>query len=251
MSAIGLILMDLCQKRGVLYMTPKHSVRVSRLLREREKSVSLLTPRIQSGLQAGWRKLYPKLRAIDRTRLGKEDWLDQWYHAWQAAFIADLEAAFEAAIAETAAFESDFWTRDFAPVSIDPAAVARQYMVRRADKITRVNAGTKAAVREALAEWYGDPDLTLADLTERLSGEFGEDRARLIANNETTALTSEVTAATMGQLGLMRWTWQTRLEYNVCEICRPLHGVVFTVNDPMPPDGSHIGCMCVPAPIVE
>jgi uncharacterized protein with gpF-like domain len=233
-------------------MTPgRHSVRVQRILRERERAVAKLTPLVHAGLQAGWRKLYPKLRRIDRARVRKEDWIDQWYHDWQAGFAADMEDAFAQAITETAASESDFWTRTVAPVTIDPISLARHYVVKRGHLITGVGKDTQKAVRDALSEWYGDVDMTLADLVDQLTPEFGDTRAALIANTETTALVSDVTLATMGQLGLTRWTWQTRLEYTVCDICRPLHGRVFTIADPMPPDGSHIGCMCVGSPIVE
>jgi hypothetical protein len=240
-----------------------HSARVQRIIRLHAKASARLQPQVHAALQKGWRTLLPKLKAIDRQRVLKDDWMDVWYHEWMAGFTADMEQAFVDAIDEIASQEQDFWSAAVAPIRIDPARIVAAHIVDRAHLITGVGKVTKAAVRSAVNDWFADPDRTLADLTDDLSQYFSGDRARLIAVNETTALISATTADTMGQLGLTHWTWQSRLEYNVCEQdltgpdgatyagCKALHGQVFSVNDRMPPDGSHIGCYCVAAPVVE
>jgi hypothetical protein len=251
-------------------MASRHSIRVRRVLVHRQNVASTMQPQIMAGLQAGWRRLYAQLRRIEPGKVQKEDWIDGWYEAWQADFSADMESAFQEAIQEVSADEQAFWTQAVAPVNLDPEKLVREFITQRAHLIRGVTGDTKQMVRDQVQAWYGNPDASLTDLAAGLSDEFGESRAWLIANNETTALVSGMTRESMMQLGLLRWKWQSRQEWNTCppagskrELnlpgpdgkgyngCRELHGLVFTINDKMPPDGSHIGCMCTPAPIVE
>jgi len=235
----------------------RHSDRLRRLERVRQPVEKHLGVSTLQGLARGWRLLYPKLRALQKQQV---DPLQDWYDSWSVEFAEMLLAALEGAAATLSETETAFWAGYAAGGSqlvLDPHEIVTAYNQSIGAKIGVNGRGyqiaetTRDRVREAVSAWHADPDMTIADLSDSLSQWFAPSRAQLIARNEVTALSSATTRTLMDKLGVGRWTWQTRLEFNVCDICRPLHGKVFTVNDPMPPDASHIGCMCMAAPLIE
>lgn len=268
-------------------MPARHSDRVRRLLRLRSRPEARIQGVVHKGLRLGWRSLYPKLRRLDKAvfyvgefalpripgavaydvnglrvpdTLGKQgNLIDDWYAEWQDEFVIALRAVLEESAGMVTEAEAAWWSEMMGRgLMLDPYQIVQAYEAQIGAKIgtgkkgNEITETTRQEVAEAVQRWYGDPDMTLNDLADALGFWFSPDRAQLIAVNETTALVSGVTKDVMNQLGLGRWSWQTRLEFNVCiAICQPLHGKVFSINDPMPPDGSHIGCICTAAPVVE
>lgn len=227
-------------------MTYRASARVSALLRARVGASQALESPVARSLQAGWRGLAPKLARLNKADTVIDVWLKDWADEFEAAYLSGLEAAAK----PLAQAEAQAW-RDY-KVTFDSAAIADGYYKRIGENITGdIKAVTLNKIREKVALWRADENLSLSGLADSLSYWFSPERAWLIAVNETTQLVSYSTREAMRQMELERWTWQSRQEWNTCSQCRALHGQVFTVRDMMPPDGSHIGCFCVPAPILE
>lgn len=236
-------------------MSARHSDRVRRLLRLRARPEAVIQAATHTQLKRGWRALYPRLRGLRK----QGDVLDGWYDDWAGEFAAALLVALNEASGVLAVSESAFWSEQSGnALDLDPYQIVRDY----ADSIgARIGAGakgneitetTRQMVADAVQAWYSAPEMSLAELAGQLGFAFSPMRAQIIARNETTQLTSAVTKDVMTRLGLNRWSWQTRQEWNTCkEICAPKHGVIYSLGDPMPTDGSHIACMCTASPVVE
>lgn len=96
---------------------------------------------------------------------------------------------------------------------------------------------------------------TLTELTRRLGPLFGETRARLIAETETTRAFAEGNLAAWRQSGVIkRKRWNTANDEIVCPICGPLHNTVVDMDNTFPGnlDGppAHPRCRCWVTPVV-
>lgn len=236
----------------------KHFDRLRRIERLRAQPEAHIERVVTAQLRAGWRSLYPQLRArLVRKGAGGHDWIDTWADEFQGEFAEAIKPALEQAAQQVAESDAALWSEAAGgKLGIDPLKIVRDYEAAIGAKIgvgrkgNEITDQTRQKVRAAVNEWYADPDMNLGDLTEALASSFSGDRARLIAVNETTALVSYVTKDVMSQLGLSRWTWQSRLQpydpktkTGTCPLCLSLHGKIFNASDPMPPDGSHTGCV--------
>ena len=182
----------------------------------------------------GWRRLVPSLR-----RLRKQD-DEGWWDDWEADFEDEFNRVFTNAIDRLAGIEQGWYAGLGIDVTYDPRWILVHHQTGK--DITRISQDTRDRVAEQINTWF-TTDEGVDTLVGQLSDQFGERRAMLIAINEATTLSSTVTEEMMRNAGLDGWQLYTMLDDYVCDICRPLHGQMFTMRDPMPPDGTHIGCI--------
>lgn len=220
-----------------------------------------------------WRRLYPELRTLRTTRDAHlEHGLVMtkalsftpgaaFWREFESRLAARLEAALLAGTVDLAAIERAWWAGRATSVDINPAAIIESLDI--GSRVVNIAETTRREIGNRVKTWYDTPGATFQEITDSLSHLVTEDRAALIAVNETTELNSAVTDAVMGVTGVDEWTWNTRNNEVVCTQdipgpdgagyagCRALHGRTFRRGDLMPPKGSHIGCFCNPIPKVR
>ena len=97
---------------------------------------------------------------------------------------------------------------------------------------------------------------TLRALQKRLAPLFGEKRARLIAETETTRAFAEGNMAYFREVGATRRRkqWVTSYDELVCPICGPLHQKIVDLDDEFAPGimlpHAHPRCRCWIVPVV-
>lgn len=232
-----------------LAQRPRRFSRSLRMRSARKQVEQVLYDGVQRAFYKGWLHLVPHIRRLKKdAALYKQSSEEQMWAEWEQAFNAALDEAFLAAIGVLGEADREWYASAGLQVDYDPRAILEQHQVGR--NIRRIGSDTRSAVDAKIRGWYAT-DLGMDALINDLSREFGENRARLIAITETTAISSTVTRELMRAGGLSRWTWETLRDELVCvAICAPNHGQVFTFNDPMPPDASHPGCRCQSAPVL-
>jgi hypothetical protein len=224
-----------------------------------------------------WRQIYVKVHTLDqqRPRIAK---LYLPMHKivisddlWQA-FQTRLESALTDAITNGvvtfdqihAAYNAGWTTGP--EQHIDSDEFADSHHAEIGSKVAHIAQATQNAVSSKILAFYHTPGMTLQTLVDDLKNDpqtgFGVARAKLIASNEVTWANSAVVRDTMTRMGATEWWWQTMRDEVVCKRpittksgakvmgCRALHGQTFSINQPMPPEGSHIGCRCTPVIIL-
>lgn len=141
-------------------------------------------------------------------------------------------------------------------LEIDSEAIARQLQSGIGTMVTRVSKTIKRQVGRQIVGWYNTPGASMQTIVKQLMPTFDLTRAELIARTEITRLDSLVTEQIAQKIEATEWWWMTLRDQLVCTRnltgpdgktyagCRALHGKTFKVGQPMPPDGSHIGCRC-------
>lgn len=141
-------------------------------------------------------------------------------------------------------------------LEIDSEAIARQLQSGIGTMVTRVSKAIKRQVGRKIVGWYNTPGASMQTIVKQLMPTFDLTRAELIARTEITRLDSLVTEQIAQKIEATEWWWMTLRDQLVCTRnltgpdgktyagCRALHGKTFKVGQPMPPDGSHIGCRC-------
>ncbi|GIV82074.1 MAG: hypothetical protein KatS3mg051_1428 [Anaerolineae bacterium] len=150
---------------------------------------------------------------------------------------------------------------------------ARRYV---ADLVRGINETTLQIFRTAIADWI-ERGGTLEDLAQFIEGKLPEldvpegwsggklkwalsrERARLIAQTETTRAFAEGSIARWEQAGVTLGRWRTNNDELVCPICGALNNVVGNLRAGWqhPKTGrlyrppAHPGCRCFLAPVVE
>jgi hypothetical protein len=130
-----------------------------------------------------------------------------------------------------------------------------KYVGTIGEQVTNVTLNTQKMVADKITKWYKTPGETMGQVINDLRGEFGRDRAELIAQTEITRLSSHIEEELAATLGYNTWWNETRRDQLVCKKrmvgpegtivdgCRALHGKVFIVGKhKMPPH--HPGCRC-------
>lgn len=83
-------------------------------------------------------------------------------------------------------------------------------------------------------------------LINRLVGETGlytRNRARLIARTEVTNMYAQGNLIAWGNRGVKEYSWRTRFDERVCEICGPLHQQHYDLDSNIYPP-AHVACRC-------
>lgn len=201
------------------------------------------------------KKSYPRKRLLQ-----KEYGISQGlYDTFKKRLHDRLMAEIKAGALVLAAINLDMLIKQMGePIEIDTDKIAASYESMLGERITKTEESIKRMVGNKVVNWYSRDGSTLGELVDELSGTFDRKRAQLIAVTEVTRLNSNVQEHTARQIGVTEWWWATRQNESVCTRpmsgpdgrkyngCRGLHGKVFKIGDPMPPDGSHPGCFCSP-----
>lgn len=150
---------------------------------------------------------------------------------------------------------------------------ARRYV---ADLVRGINTTTLDVFRTAIADWI-DKGGSLEDLAKFIEGKLPEldippgwspdkvrwavsrERARLIAQTETTRAFTEGSINRWEQAGVTKGKWRTNNDELVCPICGALNNIVGNLREGWrsPKTGelyrppAHPGCRCFIAPVVE
>ena len=221
-----------------------------------------------SELQRCWRDVRIRLRRLEDMH-GNPPPLAKSIHVHQDLwdkFRARMRQRLTQALLDGTITLEQLTNAYLAGLGVEPVHInTREFAAHMEDqiglRITRVTLVTKRQVAAKIVKWYNTPGQTMKNIIQELEPKFGLDRAFLIAQTEITRLNSLVQQETAHQLNVQTWWWDTRRDSLVCEHklkgpdgriykgCRELHGKVFTVGMPMPPEGSHIGCV-LPGQIV-
>lgn len=143
---------------------------------------------------------------------------------------------------------------DWTLANQDAAAWVQQYTF---DLVGGIHATSRARLQIAVNEWIqnGDP---LPELVRELTPTFGRQRARMIAQTETTRAYAEANTAAYRRSGVVgKVEWRTARDERVCPVCGPLHGRQTKVGTPFqhPERGrisipAHVSCRCWIVPVV-
>jgi HK97 family phage portal protein len=169
--------------------------------------------------------------------------------------------------------QKDALTIDWALVHKLALEWARQYAVTM---VRGINDTTLDTFRQAITEWMNAGG-SLEDLAKALEGDLSgldmppnwsgwrlrwatsRERARLIAQTETTRAFTEGSVARWTQAGVQKARWRTNQDAHVCPICGALNNTIAELHDVWvhPQTGkryrppAHPGCRCFLAPVVE
>jgi HK97 family phage portal protein len=129
---------------------------------------------------------------------------------------------------------------DWALAHAEASAWVRPYAFELVQGITST---TAAHLQRGVARYF-DEGLPLADLRDELEPLFGTQRARLIAQTETTRAAAEGTRAGFVQSGVIsEMEIRAVNDERVCPVCGPLHGTRTPLQGGKRPP-FHPGCRC-------
>ena len=138
---------------------------------------------------------------------------------------------------------------DWTLANQDAAAWVQQYTF---DLVGGIHNTSRARLQLAVNEWIqnGDP---LPELVRELTPTFGRQRARMIAQTETTRAYAEANTAAYRRSGVVsKVEWRTARDEAVCPVCGPLHGTQAALGGTFggysPP--AHPRCRCWIVPMV-
>lgn len=121
--------------------------------------------------------------------------------------------------------------------------------------VGQIDESTRRFLAAQITDWMesGEP---LADLTDRLTWAFGEERAKVIAQTEATRGFAQGSLASYRTSGVVeRLRWYTVVDDRVCDICGPLHGMTSSLQNPdfdgIPAPPAHPGCRCRIVPVFQ
>lgn len=128
---------------------------------------------------------------------------------------------------------------DWSLVNEEARDWARQYSY---ELVGELNETSRQLLRDEIARWMESGE-ELERLVERLTPQFGEGRARVIATTEVTRGYAQ--GNLMGwrrRGGVTRFRWHTAVDQRVCPICGPRDGEEYGLGAETPP--AHPRCRC-------
>lgn len=220
----------------------------------RRKAEAIIQAAVARELSHVYLTLVPYLRSLKKSDTDTlEKGIGDWWNSFWGNVKDEFNTVFTAlgkAVGIIADAENQFYQDNGKPaVPYNPQDILDHYST--GSRITSIADDTRQWTEEVINSWYFNPPLTTDDLIDQLTPIYGEHRAQLIAINETTLLNSAIADYMMRYNGLGRWKWDTMKDERVCPLCWDLEGQIFTLNDPMPPDASHIGCRCDAEPLFD
>lgn len=206
-----------------------------------------------------WRTLYPGLRRIARKRpkpltkstitktvFGGTGLWDTFQNRLESRLLDALRNNAITLAQVTAFYEQMENASPWSYQDWDSSQAAEQLAQEIRLDVRRIRNHTRRSFGRLLNDWYQTEGATLKDLIEDVTPFVGTTRAETIAGQSVSRLNSAITRERMERFHYHEWVWETRRDELVCRICRQKHGHVYRMTDPMPPDGSHIGCRCSP-----
>jgi SPP1 gp7 family putative phage head morphogenesis protein len=116
-----------------------------------------------------------------------------------------------------------------------------------------INSTTTQRLQVAVEDWFRERT-TLPDLVRELAPTFGRQRAKLIAQTETTRAAAEGSIAGYEESRVVQeWEWMTVRDERVCPTCGPLHGTRAPLRGTFPGGATipaHPGCRCFGRPVI-
>ena len=144
------------------------------------------------------------------------------------------------------------------PDFINDAAIeyAKQF---RFDQVAGITDTSRKQVQRVLSDWIESGE-SLPALEAKLSPIFGDFRAKMIAQTETTRIFAEANEAAWKSTGFVSHKqWMTSRDDSVCVICGPLDGKIAATGNAFyseigggftsPP--AHVNCRCFLTPVVD
>lgn len=153
--------------------------------------------------------------------------------------------------------------QELIPLQIDYTLVntvaAKWAVEHAAELVDLVEGTTRESISRVISNFVKTPGMTIGDIFRELEPTYGERRALLIANNETTnvyanadKLAGEALKAEYPEVLVIK-RWNTNRDAKVCPICRPMNNLVVPIDEMFihPETGvaydgpsAHIGCLC-------
>lgn len=252
-------------------MPPRHTNHQREMRAHRDRIEAIAQSIILDELQRLWRGVRSKVKRLDAQRptLAKVNDFTPEPDLWEQ-FQQRLEERLNEALADgiltLATLEASFMAaRTGDAVIVDSATIAASFAANLGQRIVGINEASRASVSRLVTSWYNKPGSTLQEAIDALMPVFGEGRAEVIARTEITRLNSGVQEEIARAANVTEWVWSTRNDQTVCVHkkrwmrgpdgalyfgCRELHGRVFQIGQPMPPESSHPQCRCSPVLVI-
>lgn len=112
---------------------------------------------------------------------------------------------------------------------------------------------SRRVIQDALGDWVRDGG-AMENLVNRLSPQFGQVRAEMIAVTESTNGYREGSRILYRDAGVRKAQILTNRDDHVCPICRPYDGMIVDIEEGVPGVGFpafHIRCRCFIRPVIE
>lgn len=220
------------------------------MTKAQDRGIEIIKNAAYAALQAQWRSLYARLRKLRKVDIEDDD---EYWQEQADIFEGKLNSALVEAMKDVNIANAKFYGAVGIPLDpIDPQVVLQAYRARVAERIgmgpddlDAVTETTRQQVSDAIVEWYGT-DQGLDVLVSRIMQEnFSQYRAEMIAQTEMTGITSQIQLETFRQIGEDSWYWINVNDNLVCNECLSKHGILFSIDDEMPP--AHPNCRCFPS----
>jgi hypothetical protein len=198
-----------------------------------------------------------KVQAFLKQEQPKSD-RDQW-EDYKKEFLAALILALLSSVDEMGTIENEIMTsRGFNPLTYESQQVVDDYQMRIGRNLGGIIDTVGISLERIITEWYGGEE-GFPVLMNRIEKLFNDARAEGVADTEVGNVLSQIIFQTMLSHGLKDWYWDA-LGENPChnditiagkvwQGCFHLHGHIFHLGDPEPPDAAHPHCKCLPTPI--
>lgn len=214
-----------------------------------------------------WRILHKQLRAARAALLAVREgqpgtgiFIGLDWGAEEAQLLATLGPVLTDVLTDAARLAWDELTGMGVSLSWDVFDAAAQAWAAayKYTLVTQITQSTQDQLGKAISHWIGTPDdfPVLVEQVRKIVPAnpypFIRDRARLIAQTETTRVYAESRDVALIAAGLKTFTWQTANDELVCSICGPLHGKTGIIGRGVlnEEDGeyydqpAHPGCRC-------
>lgn len=112
---------------------------------------------------------------------------------------------------------------------------------------------SRRVIQDALGDWVRDGG-AMGNLVDRLSPQFGQVRAEMIAVTESTRAYGVGSRLQYQQAGIRRVQLLTNRDDHVCPICQPYDGQIVDIEEGVPGVGFmpwHVNCRCFLRCVIE
>lgn len=216
---------------------------------ERDRLEAILFPVISRHLRRAKQVVVNWAATQIRKQVAPDPNLPEWWGEWATSLAADLNAALVPWLANVFAVEIAMAVTPTAGfiVSKEAVSAAQQYSYHL---VTRMSTVQQTQLQAQMGDWWAN-DEDMRALNERISPIFGADRADLIATTEATRINAMSRQDFYAQRGVHRMEWRSERDSLVCDLCAPLDGEQFDINDDGAYPPEHPGCRCNAVPADE
>lgn len=221
----------------------RHMIRTTITRPARLKAEEILASELRRLYHAAWAQLAREARRLNKAILPP----DHWWGDWAAEFRSGIDKALTKAAAVLANAETRFFATLKKDVVPQVDSVVAHFKIR--SDLFLLPGRLQERATAIITEWMNTAN-PVQDLLDTLSRKFSDRWAELTAKTQAGLLAAAATAAAMLIAGYGQWVFITMKDNKVCEYCLSRDGMIFDLNDPMPPEGTHDGCRCDHEPLV-